>query len=550
MRIFSSSSYGVTSRARLNVWPCEGDASRSTDHRGRRRGLCGLWSVLLLSAWLLGGSWAAAAGKPGQPLTEEEMRESLEIARQTVGDHSVSSKSGGRKLDLQALWSMAQGRFPGILAAKQTVESARHTRNEQIFLRLPSADFSGFLTWSPNVKCKTSAELKAELTPSQLALGGRDPIGGPDHCVETNVAQTLNSSTIQNYLPIYGALVQINLRITQPLYTFGKLTAAWDLGQTGLDIASAQAEGVKLDHQLNLVRAYFGLKTARAALDTVKEGHDQVKRWVKQIDQDLEAGKGSASEIDLMRLKVAESQIELLLIDLERTIGSTLAALRYLVQDNGVDIDEQDLALWQEESHPLDYYLDAAMRNRPELKVLRATGQGAQLYKKLRIAELLPNVGLIVNFGYGYAGGVEDPNHGFMNRLNYLGAGVGLGMNWALDLGPRIARLQKAISDVNIFESRKRELLGGGALEIERAYNDVVEAKRRLRAAETAERRARGWLQGIRQSIDVGTAEGRDMNDALRTYFEQHVAVLRAINDANVACGALRRVSGLEVIPK
>ena len=507
----------------------------------RSRHRCAL-SLAALLALLWGSASALAQSQPGKPPSEEELQASLEMARSTVGDHSASSKSGARKFDLQALWSMAQGRFPGIIAARQTVDSARHARNEQIFLRLPSADFSGFLSWSPNVKCKDTGEIGADGKP--LALGG------PDHCVETNIAQTLNTSTIQNYLPFYGALVQLNLRITQPLYTFGKLTAAWDLGQTGLDIASAQSDGVRLDHQLNLLRAYFGLKSARAALDTVKEGHEQVTKWVKQMDIDLEAGKGSASEIDLMRLKVAESQIELILIDLERTIGSTLAALRYLVQDNTVDVDEDDLALWNEENHPLDYYLEAALRSRPELRVLRATGQGAQLYKKLRIAELLPNFGLIVNFGYGYAGGVQDPNHGFMSRLNYLGAGVGLGMNWSLDVGPRIARLQRAISDVNVFESRKRELLGGGALEIERAYNDVREAKRRLKTAEVAERRARGWLQGIKQSIDVGTAEGRDMNDALRTYFEQHIAVLRAINDTNVACGALRRVSGLEVIPK
>lgn len=69
-------------------------------------------------------------------------------------------------------------------------------------------------------------------------------------------------------------------------------------------------------------------------------------------------------------------------------------------------------------------------------------------------------------------------------------------------------------------------------------------------AAETAERRARGWLQGIQQNIDVGTAESRDMTDALRTYFEQHVHVLRALNDANVQAALLRRLCGLEVIPK
>lgn len=505
----------------------------------QRRGWCRVRRFVLFGLVLLWvGSLSTVRAQLKLP-SNKELEETMEIAKAAV---AKPGDKAARRLDLPSLWALAEARFPGLLAARRNIDAAKHTRNEQIFLRLPSADFSGFLAWSPNVKCKTAEEFALEGRPGEL--------GGPNHCTETNTAQTLNSSTLQNYLPIYGALVQLGMRITQPLYTFGKLTAAWDLGQTGVDIAAAQSEQTRLDHQVNVLKAYFGLKTARAALDTVNEGLDQVKKWVKQMDIDLEAGKGSASEIDLMRLKVAEAQIELISIDLDRTIASTLAALRYLVQDRSIDVDDENLVIWHDETEPLDYYLDSALRNRPELKVLRATGQGARLYRKLRIAELLPSFGLVGSFAYGYAGGVQDPNHGFMSRLNYLGAGIGLGMTWGLDIGPKIARLQRAIADVNIFEARRRELLGGGALEIERAYNDVREAQRRLRTAETAERRARGWLQGIKQSVDVGTAEGRDMNDALRTYFDQHVAVLRATNDLNVACANLRRVSGLEVIPK
>jgi hypothetical protein len=66
----------------------------------------------------------SGAEQPGKPPSEEELQASLEMARSTVGDHSASSKSGARKFDLQALWSMAQGRFPGIIAARQTVDSA------------------------------------------------------------------------------------------------------------------------------------------------------------------------------------------------------------------------------------------------------------------------------------------------------------------------------------------------------------------------------------------------------------------------------------------
>src|SRR5262249_43523390 len=160
------------------------------------------------------------------------------------------------------------------------------------------------------------------------------------------------------------------------------------------------------------------------------------------------------------------------------------------------DVDEGDLAEWMPEEHELGYYIDSALSGRPELKILNATGEGARLYKKLRLADFFPDFGVLVNFSYGVATSVQDPHNAFMNRMNFLGAGIGLAMRMNLDFGPKVARMQKAMADVRQYEERRREALGGGALEIERAYNDLIEARRRLAAAEMAEKRARGWLQG------------------------------------------------------
>lgn len=486
-------------------------------------------------------------GRKGDPAAPSaaELSDVREILKSSFSEATTPGKAGGHRLGIQELWAMAEQRFPGLIAGREAVRAARFTHDEQRWLKLPSGEFNAYLSWSPNIKCKSADELGYTI---RDAMG--NPVGGPNTCLETNTIQSLNTSTIQNYLPIYGALLRLDMRIIQPLFTFGKLDTASALGKAGVAIQQGQTDAQRLDHAVNLVRAYFGLKTARAAYETVKEGQTEMSKWVKQIDKDLEAGKGTYTEIDLMRLKVAESQIDLGVIDVERTLASTLAALRYLVQDSTVDIDDGDLTVWQAETQPLSYYLDAALRLRPELRVLRATGDGARLYRRLRLAELFPDFALMGNLGYGLASGVEDPNHAFMNRLNFFGVGLGLVMRMGLDFGPKAARLQRAIADVNVYESRKRELLGGGALEIERAYNDLVEAQRRLRANETAERRARGWLQGIRQNIDVGASESRDMIDGLRTYFDQHINVLRAINDVNVQAATLRRLCGLEVIPK
>ncbi len=501
------------------------------------------WILLTLLAGSLLGGTAGAAGKDDAK-NAADLLNNRKILEATVAamaqpaaatqDVSVPVAKTGKKpngLSLIELWTLAEQRFPGMQAGRDTVRSARYTRDEQKWLRLPSGELSGFLTWSPKAGCK----------PNDLY---------PTACIETTGQLNLQNDDLRNYLPIYGALVRIDMRVLQPLYTFGKLDAALKLGEVGVSIAQGQADAARAELAVNLVRAYFGVKAARAALYAVKEGQEQIAKWTDQMDKDLESGKTNFTEIDLMRLRVTESVVQVQVLDAERLIASALAALRYMAQDANVDVDDSDLAVGIKEEHDLMYYLDAALRYRPELRVLKATGEGARLFKKLRVAELLPDFGILATVSYGLATGIEDPQNAFMNRFNYVGAGIGLAMRLGLDFGPKAARLQKAIADVNVFEGRKREALGGGALEVERQYNDLREAQQRLAASEKAERRARGWLQGIKQNIDVGTAESRDMTDALRTYFEQHVTVLRAINDVNVHAAVLRRLCGLEVIPK
>ena len=450
------------------------------------------------------------------------------------------------KYTLAELWARAEQVHPTLRSGREAVRMAQATHDEQKWLALPSGDMSLFLTWSPEIRCKETLSL---IDPSGQTVDYRFP-AGTSPCLETNVSQNLLQDDFRRYLPLYGVLARFNVNLTQPLFTFGKLTTARALGRVGVNVAEAQFDGIRADTALNIVRAYFGLKSARAALDTVKEGHEQLVSWIKQVDKEVEAGKGGYTEIDLMRLKVTESDMQYRLVDVERLISSTKAAVRYLAQDELADVDDSDLAQYEPEEHDLQYYLDAAIANRPELRQLNALGESLRLFRKLRIAELLPDFGFIAQIGYNVATSVQDPTAAFMNRFNGLGVGIGLGMRMGLDFGPKSARLQRATAELRQYEARRQEALTAGVLEIERTYNDFVEALRRYRAAETAERRARGWLQGIQQNIDIGTAESRDMTDALRTYFEQHVNVLRALNDANVQAAVLRRQCGLEVIPK
>lgn len=503
----------------------------------------GLGSSLLLFAWL-GICVPNARAQQPSPAPDRPRFGTLLV---DPSERPIAKPTGPtHKYTLAELWARAEQVHPTLRSSREGVRMAQHTHEEQKWLALPSGDMSLFLTWSPEIRCKETLSL---IDPNGQTVDYRFPTG-TSPCLETNVSQNLLQDDFRRYLPIYGVLARLNVTITQPLFTFGKLTTARALGRVGVNVAQAQYEGIRADTALNIVRAYFGLKSARAALETVKEGHDQLVSWIKQVDKEVESGKGGYTEIDLMRLKVTESDMQYRLVDVERIIGSTQAAVRYLAQDELADVDDSDLAQYEPEEHGLQYYLDAAVANRPELRQLNALGESLRLFRKLRIAELLPDFGVIAQVGYNVATSVQDPTAAFMNRFNGLGVGIGLGMRMGFDFGPKTARLHRATAELRQYEARRQEALSAGVLEIERTYNDFIESMRRYRAAETAERRARGWLQGIQQNIDVGTAESRDMTDALRTYFEQHVNVLRALNDANVQAAILRRQCGLEVIPK
>lgn len=504
--------------------------------------------LLYASLALFGCVLGLAAGPRRGYAQGSESQGSLPPSLVDPSERPIAKPQGPiHKYTLRELWDRAQRVHPTLRSSREGIQIAQHTLEEQKWLAFPSGEMSLQLSWSPKIQCKDHLSLQDPRTGEKVDYNF---VGGASPCLETNVTQNLAQDDIRNYLPIYGVLARLSISFVQPIFTFGKLSTARALGRVGVRVAEAQFEGSRGDVAVNIIRAYFGLKAARAGLDTAKEGHNQLVSWIKQVDKEIESGKGGYTEIDLMRLKVTESQLVFQLVDAERIINSALAAVRYLAQDENADVDDSDLAQYEPEEHDLQYYLDSAVARRPELRQLNLLGDSLRLYRRLRIAELLPDFGVFVGIGYNVATSVQDPTAAFMNRMNGLGAGIGLGMRMGLDFGPKTARLLRSTAELRQYQFRRQEALSGGALEIERTYNDFIEAMRRYRAAETAERRARGWLQGIQQNIDVGTAESRDMTDALRTYFEQHVHVLRALNDANVQAALLRRLCGLEVIPQ
>jgi outer membrane protein TolC len=440
-----------------------------------------------------------------------------------------------RKYTLPELLEKVSRDYPGVTAAREGLAASEAQLSQANRLWWPTGEITFGITGSPDIKC-TDGNAAGLVSPDQAAR--------QRNCVATS-ATDLRSSDVGAVLPLHGVALNLNARLIQPLYTSGKIEFARAAAKAGVDVSRLQVESAKNDAKLWAVRAYFGLKSARAAKATLDEGRDRLKAWIKRIDQEVDKGKGSYTESDLIRLKLASDQADIVGLDITRNLDLALAGLKFLTGDNEADLDDADLDDTELVEQPLSYYQDAARTHRPEARMLDAGRLAVAANRKLKIAEMLPDIGLVTSFGYGLATGVDDPQNAFMNRPNYLGGGIALALRQPLDFALRLGRYDEAKAQERQLEARRDQALGAIGIEIRKAWLDAAEARDRTHILAHSEKVARGWYTATDTALQTGVADARDVAESARNYVELRLRHLQALMDRNVTLCTLRNTAGL-----
>ncbi|MDB4969620.1 MAG: hypothetical protein JWN44_5309 [Myxococcales bacterium] len=430
--------------------------------------------------------------------------------------------AAARRYTLAELVAKVNAAYPGVQAAREGVEAADAQLSQATRLWWPTGQLTFGITGSPNIRC----------LPSTI------------DCVQTNVVDLRSNDQV---LPFHGVAFNLGINLVQPLYTFGKIEAARGAAKAGIDVARAQVDKDRADVTFNVTRAYWLLKWARTAMATLDDGKSRLKEWVKRINDEIDKGKSTYTENDLVRIKLALDTAELTSLDVEKARELGLSGMRMLTDDPDADIDEEDLDISEPMEHPLGFYEDAARVHRPEARMLAAGTEAIRNAHKLQVANLIPDLGLAFSFTYAYAQSVDDPQNAFMNHPNALGAGLALVVRYNLDVPMRLANLSKAKADERVLQQRRRQALGGISIEIENAWLDARAARRRTDLLAHSEKVARGWYNAVDQNLQVGVAESRDLVDAARNFFELRMRHLQSIMDVNMATTALKQAAGVLV---
>jgi outer membrane protein TolC len=438
-----------------------------------------------------------------------------------------SAQAKAYKLD--ELLDMARKGNPGLAANAQVTAGVQAQALEAHRSYLPTGDLSSTVAPVPEIRCTATAD---------------------NDCASTNFSFQ-PSQTFDALTKLRGVFTRTEIRLVQPLYTFGKISAGINAAELGVEASRSKELGLVADVELNVRKAYWGAKLAREMLSMLDEGLDYMNEAQKKIDEELAEGSGNASVTDRLRLRTMRADIEARVLEAQRLANLAKVGLRTLIGPDApadLDVDEAPLETQDVPARELAAYRDLARALRPEVKALDKAVAAKRALADLEWRRQYPDLVLVGSALYAYASSVDHPQNAFANNpFNTSGVGLAAAFRMPLDLFVKNAHAHRLRAEAQEAELRRSEALGGIGFEVEKAYAEMKEAGQRLKTLQKGEKAARQWIAAIMQNISVGLAETKDFSDALLAFFQARMRNLQGLYDYNIAVANLTRVSGVDV---
>ena len=343
-----------------------------------------------------------------------------------------------------------------------------------------------------------------------------------------------------------GVAWRVGIEGMIPLWTFGKITNAWDVAEAGAKAAEHAVQKEKNDLRLAVRHAYFAAQAARDSLLIVHDEMANLDRYVPALEQKVLSR--DADEIDLMKLRMERAELEAREAEVRLQESKALAGLGFLTGLGGkVAVSGEPLTRARHELGPLLRYLTAARLHRPEVNMVRAGILAQEAHVRLERANYFPDFGIGVNARYQQTPERPDDRNPYTSGYqDQLGYGAGLVLRYKADFLPQGARVARAEAELEAIRASERFALGSVGVEVEEAFREAETAKRRLDAWTRASELAERWLNQVEQRIEAGTLDEKDVLEPTREVARKRFGRLAAILEYNLALAKLAQATGWE----
>lgn len=365
----------------------------------------------------------------------------------------------------------------------------------------------------PKVNVFANAGLGQQPNASTAMLG---PVFGSLTQTMANINRsTIDSSRGRNLAPLAGLTALQNddpywnygwgVSVTQPVYTFGKVTTALNMAETQDRLTKTRLATTRLGTQQTVVELFVASILSKSKLQATQRSIERQRAVVDQLQRNFQLGSGAKAQVLL-----AKSILLRLTPDIQSQARDAVASRRGLNRllgrpaDDSTELDTTGLPQLEARAWPSrDEILKTALRSRGDLKILREFRGLQEDYAKVLRANNLPNILFQGKFGFSSM----EQDAGTAKHLldwDHRDWSVGLGMQWSIfdgfEQSSKAGEVRAAVRQMEVRDGDLQRLI---EIDVDNAIKDRMAADSSYAAARegvAAAAEARDWFSRNFQS--------------------------------------------------
>lgn len=344
-----------------------------------------------------------------------------------------------------------------------------------------------------------------------------------------------------------------DLLITQPLWTFGKISENMKAASHGMEVDKSRKQQKGNEVVLEVKKYYYGVLLARETQNVLAELQQYMQQGKQKVQQLIDNESASGDPMDLYKIDAYSGTINKYMEEALKGEKLALAALKArlgLADNTDVTVSAEHLEMPAIQPSDLAAAIDKAREQRPEFKQL-AEGMAARTaLVEAAKANYYPDVFLAGMLSWAYADDRDRIKNPYINdTFQHTYGGVALGLKWKLDFGITGAKVSAEQAQLNRLTSTKLYADNYIPLQIKKAWLEMQEAQKNVGITLKAYKSAKKWGAAALANFDFGIGNPRDVFDAVEVYGKMKAAHYQAIYDYIMAKANLDYAIGENPLP-
>ena len=345
-----------------------------------------------------------------------------------------------------------------------------------------------------------------------------------------------------------GIFGRLDFAITQPLYTFGKISNRKDAAALGVEARTAAREQQQNKTVLNVKELYYAYLIALQGKNAARDADTYINDASKRIKRLIELKAKNVDPSDLYRMDAFTGEVKAFAAKADSGSRTAYAALKTAIglpDNEEFMIKETELPKNPAELEPEGEYIQRAIANRPEILEVKKGVEAKGKLTDAAKADLYPS---FFAAAVGSFAGAPDrqkfDNSYITDQFNHVYAGFFAGAQWHWDFGIGQGKLDKARAEYQKMRNTQEFAEKNIPVEVLKYYQDAVEANKSFTAYEQAAVGSRRWIVTAFSNFDLGIGTARDMFDAIDRYGKNQGEYLRSLYNYHVSLARLDYATG------